>query len=273
MEIEEYLRKHFSKTSIKSYINTINLFLVYMGERSENAVYADIMEYIGHLRNRNLNAKSVRNHLHGIKLYYNYLLETGKREDHPCKYIYLKDRIDRQIHTENLYTKEEMNQFYESFENHTKEKIIAGLLIYQALTVQEITELKISDIDLENGNLHIKGGKQNNGRRLSLKSNQILSLHQYIENHPDKESYLILNNNGEQQSGIDIKRKINKGKVKKLSPLKIRQSVIMHLLKENHDVRVVQTFAGHKRTSSTEAYKQSGLEELKTVIGKLHPLQ
>jgi len=59
----------------------------------------------------------------------------------------------------------------------------------------------------------------------------------------------------------------------KLLPLKIRQSVLAHLLKQNHDVRIVQVFAGHRKAASTEEYKQTGLEELKTAVGKYHPLQ
>ena len=68
---------------------------------------------------------------------------------------------------------------------------------------------------------------------------------------------------------------INKGKARheKLTPLKIRQSVITHLLKEKNDTRIVQAFAGHRRTASTEAYQQTGLEELKKAINELHPLQ
>ncbi|MBK7696899.1 MAG: tyrosine-type recombinase/integrase [Saprospiraceae bacterium] len=59
----------------------------------------------------------------------------------------------------------------------------------------------------------------------------------------------------------------------KLLPHKIRQSVIANYLKQNNDIRVVQVFAGHKRSGSTEEYKQSGLEELKVSISKIHPLQ
>ena len=59
----------------------------------------------------------------------------------------------------------------------------------------------------------------------------------------------------------------------KMQPLKIRQSVIGHLLKNGNDLRVVQVFAGHKRASATEGYKQTGLEQLKAIIDKLHPLQ
>lgn len=53
----------------------------------------------------------------------------------------------------------------------------------------------------------------------------------------------------------------------------IRQSVITNMLKEGKDLRVVQVFAGHKKISSTEKYRQSGLEELQRAIEKYHPLR
>lgn len=57
-----------------------------------------------------------------------------------------------------------------------------------------------------------------------------------------------------------------------LNPRTIRQSVITNLLKEGKDLRVVQVFAGHKKISTTEKYRQSGLEELQAAIEKHHPL-
>jgi site-specific recombinase XerD len=87
--------------------------------------------------------------------------------------------------------------------------------------------------------------------------------------------YFILSENGLQLWKSGINRMINRGREKqdRLTPLKIRQSVIANLLKAGHDLRIVQAFAGHRRTASTEAYKQTGLEELKAAIEKLHPLQ
>ena len=57
-----------------------------------------------------------------------------------------------------------------------------------------------------------------------------------------------------------------------LNPRTIRQSVITNLLKEGKDLRVVQVFAGHKKISTTEKYRQNGLEELQAAIKKHHPL-
>ncbi len=44
------------------------------------------------------------------------------------------------------------------------------------------------------------------------------------------------------------------------------------MLKEGKDLRVVQVFAGHKKISSTEKYKQTAIDELKAAIHKYHPL-
>ncbi len=225
------------------------------------------------------------------------MLEVGKRADHPCKYLYLKDQTNRQIQVESLYPKEVLEELYETYQaknpdHQQRDKIIISLLIYQALTVLEISQIKKDDVNLEEGTVSIKGNSKNKGRVLGLKPKQILLFHNYLKNDPDcigagwkdyhrkqkpkkRTDYFLMNEQGLQLWQGGINRLINRGKAKheKLIPLKIRQSVIAHLLKENNDTRIVQEFAGHRRTASTEAYKQTGLEELKSAIEKLHPLQ
>ncbi len=290
MTLEEYLQKEYSKTSINGYKNMINRYLLTVGNKAEKASYTDVLDYIGLLREQNLHPKSLRNNLFAIKIYYRYLVATGKRNDHPCQYLYLKDQINRQIQVESLYPKEILQELYEMYqaknpENQQRDKIIISLLIYQALTVLEITQIKTSDVNLEAGTIRVKGNTKNKGRTLSLKPNQILLFHNYLKNErkkyhrkqkPSKRTdYFLMNDKGLQlwQGGINRMINHNRDKQNKLIPLKIRQSVIAHLLKENNDIRIVQEFAGHRRTASTEAYKQTGLEELKSAIEKLHPLQ
>ena len=290
MTLEEYLQKEYSKTSINGYKNMINRYLLTVGNKAEKASYTDVLDYIGLLREQNLHPKSLRNNLFAIKIYYRYLVATGKRKDHPCQYLYLKDQINRQIQVESLYPKEILQELYEMYqaknpENQQRDKIIISLLIYQALTVLEITQIKTSDVNLEAGTIRVKGNTKNKGRTLSLKPNQILLFHNYLKNERKKyhrkqktskrTDYFLMNDKGLQlwQGGINRMINHNRDKQNKLIPLKIRQSVIAHLLKENNDIRIVQEFAGHRRTASTEAYKQTGLEELKSAIEKLHPLQ
>lgn len=290
MKLKEFLEKEYSKTSIDGYQNMIDRYILAMGDKAEKATYTDVLDYIGLLRETGLHPKSLRNNLFAIKIYYRYLVATGKRNDHPCRYLNLKDQINRAIQVESFYPKELLEELYQTHqsknpENRSRDKIIISLLVYQALTVLEIAQLNTTDIDLENGTIGIKANAKNKSRTLSLKPKQILLFYNYLKNDwkgyrskqkPSKRSdYFLMNDEGLQlwQSGIN--RMINKGKEKheKLIPLKIRQSVIAHLLKENNDIRIVQEFAGHRRTASTEAYKQTGLEELKSAIERLHPLQ
>ena len=290
MKLRDYLSKHYSQTSVRSYGNMVNRFKLIMGEKAEKANYTDVLDYIGLLREQNLHPKSLRNNLFAIKIYFRYLVETGKRKDHPCQYLYLKDQINRQIQVESLYPKELLQELYETYqakkpENQDRDKIIISLLAYQALSVLEISQIKVTDINLEEGLVKVKGNIKNKGRELSLKPKQILLFHNYLKydwkryhrkQKPSKrEDYFLLSDNGLQLWTGGINRMINwnRDKQNKLIPLKIRQSVIAHLLKEKNDIRIVQEFAGHRRTASTEEYKQTGLEELKSAIEKLHPLQ
>jgi len=288
MSLEEYLQEKYSPTAIKGYAHMIQRYRTVMGARAEEATYTEVLEYIGQLREQGLHPKSLKNHLFTIKIYYSYLIETGKRADHPCKYLQLKDQVNKQIAIENLYSREVLEALYESCKtwntpNQIRDQVIISLLIEQALSVQEIIQLKVEDVNLEQGTIRIAEQVKNKGRTLTLKPHQILLLHHYIRKErkryqrrpkPSRRTeYLLLNEEGLQLWQGSINRIINRGRDRsaRLTPLRIRQSVIARLLKEDKDVRIVQEFAGHRRTASTEAYKQTGLEELKLAIDKLHP--
>lgn len=290
MTLKQYLKNEYSKTTINGYETTIKRFVLAMGSKAEQGTYSDVLDYIGLLREQNLHPKTLRNNLFAIKIYYRYLVEIGKRNDHPCQYLNLKDQINRAIQIESLYPKEILENLFEAWEsknkvNQIRDKIIISLLVYQALLVLEISQIKVSDINLDAGTIKVKGNTKNKSRTLSLKPKQILLFHNYLKNEyktyhrtqkPSKrKDYFLMGEEGLQLWSGGINRMINQGKdnQNKLIPLKIRQSVIAHLVKENNDIRIVQEFAGHRRTSATEAYKQTGLEELKSAIDKLHPLQ
>jgi site-specific recombinase XerD len=297
--LKEYLQGHYSPTAIGNYYGMIKRFTAYMNNKQDKADYKYILEYIGYLRKSRLGPRSVHNHLHVIKVYYNWLNDTGQRKDHPCKRLNLKDNINRSIALESLYTPEALENLLQSHKSkyailQKRDECVISLLIYQALTTHELSALELNDLDLEKGTIHVKGSYSNKARRLSLKSGQIMLFYQYInqdrprllsKNKQPRENEinkLILSYTGHRILPTNITdilnpRRQNKTDMLSLSkhkllPIKIRQSVIMHLLKQGHDLRVVQVFAGHRKASSTEQYKQTGLEELKTAVQKHHPL-
>ena len=290
--LETFVHEQYSPKSAPGYLYMITRYVSYMNEKSITASYTEVLEYIGHLRKLELHPKSLVNNLFAIKIYYRWLVATNQRNDHPCQYLVLQDQINKKIPVESLYSKQTLDELLKNHKNkrtlvQKRDEVIISLLIYQAMTVQEISAINLEDVNLKDATIKAKGGYKQKSRTLSLQANQILLLHDYITEDREKilknnkritlddEAALVLGNTGNRIYSGSINRLVNTDRPKhdKLIPLKIRQSVIAHLLKSNNDLRIVQVFAGHKRAGSTEEYKQTGLEELKTLIQKLHPLE
>lgn len=280
--LEEYLQENYKTKNLKALIKR---FTDYQNGKEKTAKLKEILHYIEYLRKQNLNPKTLRNNLFAIKIYYKYLIETGQRNDHPCIKLNLKDKVNRSIATEKLYSKEELENLLESHNPKdkkvkTRNLVTISLLINQALLVNEITELELKDINLETAEIQIKKGGKTNARKLPLKANQILLFQKYLEerksllNHTKKESeHFVLSKFATALNPHGISRLINEDKPKqeRIQPLKIRQSVIANLLKSGNDLRVVQIFIGHRRSSSTEEYKQTDLEILQNAVNIYHP--
>lgn len=291
--LEEHMSQTHAQRTIYSYVRQINQYIKYKGEKeAKQAVYPEIVEYIGVLRKNGMHPKTLRNHLYSIKMYYRWLVDTGQRNDHPCRDLYLKDKINRAIPTETLYTKQELENIMNTYRAklplvRNRDKIVLSLLVHQAITVFEIINIKITDIDLLKATVNLPGCVKTTARVLPLKSPQIMLINDYLNNtrqlllknnkkprKEDKET-LILSVRGNKMKPGSISSMFGKPMANghKITPQKIRQSVIANMLKSGSDLRVIQAFTGHKRISSVEEYRQTGLEELKQSIEKLHPLQ
>lgn len=280
MKLEQYLEENYKTKGLQSIIKR---YTDYQNGKAETAQLQEVLQYIEYLRKQNVHPKTIRNHLFAVKIYYGYLQHTGKRTDHPCIKLTLKDKVNRAIATEKLYTKQELDELLINYQAKDKRlqnrnKVMISLMINQALQVQEISNLKLTDIDLENAQINITKTSKTNARTLPLKANQIVLIQRYLEERKQftsKATHFIINKYGNDLKPHGICRLINEGRTKenRIHPLKIRQSVIALLLKSGNNLRLVQTFSGHKSSSSTEAYKQTDLEQLQTSVNKYHPIK
>ena len=294
--LRNYLEKKYSKSTLNSNLFLIKRFTDYYQNKAETATFKDVLNYIEYLRkNYDLNPKTLRHCLYGVKIYFNYLLEIGKRNDHPCSELFLKDKIDKQIQVDTLYNQETLEKFFETYQIKKKKylenrnKIIVSLLIYQALTVSEISNLEVENINLERCEIYIKGSKEitsksPQSRTLPLNAKQILLIYNYLEkdrikllkyNNKQENNNFILGQYGEKINAHGISKIINENRKEneKIQPIKIRQSVIANLLKKENDTRIVQVFSGHKRASTTIQYKQTELEILQNAVNNFHPIR
>jgi integrase/recombinase XerD len=287
MKINEYLQQHYTTKTAKAYIREIEIYIA-NNPNNKKYVYAEIINYIGVLRKRYTNPRTLNRMLSSIKAYYSYLCFKQVRKDNPTKSIVLKDQQSRDIQLQDLFTADELDSLLTAKkERYTnldyRNKVLISLLIYQALRPIEMEALQCDEINLQQGTIYIKPTPKNNGRTLSLKANQILLFKNYIEEirpkllKENQTNILIIGHRKEPMTGEDItkhiKRNYNIFKPRNVNAMTIRQSVITNLLKQNNDLRIVQAFAGHKTPSTTEKYKQNNIEALQQQINIHHPIK
>ncbi len=285
MSLQAYLQQRYTEKTAAVYGQEIERYLASCPGAAA-AGYADVTRYIGALRTTYGNASTLNRIVCSIKAYYAYLCDSGQRADNPARSIRLRDPRSRDIQLQDLFTMAELEALLHRKERYSnlesRNKVLMSLLIYQALYPVEMEGLRTGDMNLEAGRIRVSGTAKTNGRELSLKPGQILLLYTYIrevrprllkEGTSDR---LLTSQRGEPMSAEDITKHVKrsfKGQYpgRTVNAQTIRQSVIAELLKQGHDLSVVQVFAGHKYPTSTERYRQSEIETLKAAVERYHP--
>ena len=285
--IENYLQKYYSPGTAKAYKREIEIYLNNY-PAAEKANYKDLTNYIGLLRNRYNKASTISRIVSSLKVYYDYLCFSGVRNDNPAKAIKLRDKQSRDIQLQDLFTTKELENLLTRKERYSnldhRNKVLISLLVYQALHPGEIENILVENINLDSGSIYIKPTPKTNARTLQLKPNQILLFHKYITEirinllNGNASNCLLIGIRSEPMSAEDITKHIKRSfkalyPNRKVNAQTIRQSVITNLLKQGHDISLVQAFAGHKYPSTTERYKQNKVATLQAAVNKYHPLQ
>jgi integrase/recombinase XerD len=282
-DLGAYLQNELSEGTIKNYLYEIEKFKRHY-KNPEKLSYQNLMEYVEYLR-KSYTPQSVKRTVYAIKKYYDYLVNIGKIKTNIAGNIRIKDGKENPIQLQELLTEKELQKLLEPRKERypileKRNQIIMSLLVNQALLVGDIEKLKIEDLDLQNAKIKVQKTEKTNERILNLKAEQILLFYQYLQEERtklerQKTSFFLLNKLGSKITKDDINYLVStyqKGFTKKLTSVKIRQSVIKLKLDNGENLRKVQYFAGHKHADTTEKYRETGIDALQTAINQFHPL-
>jgi integrase/recombinase XerD len=300
---ESYLLKLGNgKDTIRHKLNYIAYFFNWMESEhlSPNEItYNDLLNFIDYCKLEGKSKRHINGKLRSIRNFYEYLKKSNPNIINPATNLNLKGI--RQKLPSNIIAfaaLEKLYQSYETSDNRSKRnKIILGLLIYQAVTTEELHRLEPTHLKLKKGKIQVPGNRRRNSRTLELKSFQILDLYEYLNeirptilkeirkpkparkpeaiNKTKLKNQLFFSINGSENiknSLLHMFKAIQKTNPEILHPKQIRASVIIHWLK-NYNLRQVQYMAGHKYVSSTERYQLNNLDELQSKLDKYHPLK
>jgi len=280
----EYMKgKGHTPDTIRTYISMARNFLQ-TNAWGDKYLYQDILGYFEKLSRTSLSLGARKSTLSYMKKYYDFLLDTGIREDHPCRAMQIKGRPDRAVIHSDLFSQKELEPLIDhqlrGRPYRTCYQAIISLLIYQGVTAQELVRMKTEHIDLDEGTIYIPAGNTLTSRTLELKPRQYGILSTYLKDrkewlHP-KDDHLFISIRNTRLGKDSIMNYIEKFRDvfpgRELSATTIRKSAISHWLNVMKlPLEQVQLFAGHKLISDTERYKQENADEQMETLKQFHP--
>jgi integrase/recombinase XerD len=274
-----------TKGSIQSYVYQVRNFLTSYPE-APKFQYKDVLDVLEEMATYKPNVTYRQAILAAIKKYYDYLIQTGQREDHPCRRLNIRRNRNKKVIHQDLFTTAElellMNREERFPELKLKNQAVISLLIYQGLTSGEISTMKVRHINLDEGKIFVKESAKNSRRSLDMHPKQYHIFNSYINESRNEllqtdTDLLIIGVRGLPITTGEVGYLTEQFKPlfpdRNLNPSSIRQSVISNWINERkHPIELVQLMAGHKTLSTTMLYRITATDEKRVLINRFHPL-
>ena len=287
------------KSKINKLISSFSEYLLYQKGLSQNTVdsyKSDLTKLSNYLQNQDLSKTTIDNFFIDMSEF-NYSSSTKKRMHSSIKNFlkYINENEDYEsIDISDIKLKsskklpevlsitdiENMINFY----NHetyldSRNRTVIDVLYSTGCRVSELCDIKISDIDLDEKYLKLKG-KGSKQRIVPIGSMLYKNLLQYLN---VRETFL--QNRGEPLFLSKSKNKLDRTAVfriikktaKNISlqtdvhPHTLRHSAATHMLEGGCDLRTVQEFLGHSSVSTTQIYTKVTKEFLEEAFTESHP--
>ncbi len=163
-----------------------------------------------------------------------------------------------------------------------RDRAIIETLYSTGIRRAELINLKLYDVDIQNGTLMVREGKGNKDRMLPLGERAGLWITHYIEEiRPEliigsDDGTLFLHEFGEafhKNRLTDlVKKYIEQAGINKSGACHIFRHTMATLMLENGaDIRFIQAMLGHSQLSTTEIYTQVSIKKLKEIHTLTHP--
>jgi len=279
-----YIRniRRYSSNTIRSYGTDLADFIKYCNKnnRSDIRQINDrfIKSYLMQLSERNIEKISIVRKLSSLRGLFRFAFKEDLIQNNPTSQLRnpkTSKKLPEITSTENIIKTFELAE--EEEENPLLVKVIFELLYGCSLRVSELCNLKVRDVDLDQGIIRVLG-KGAKTRIVPIGKESKKNLEEYLRANPvhNYSEPLVRNLSGKKTYEKYIYRIVNKylskvTDIKKKSPHILRHSSATHMLDKGADLRAVKEILGHENLKTTQIYTHVSIERLKQSYKKSHP--
>jgi len=252
-------RRNLSSHTVKYYLNIIKQYVIWLDVPLEQATVEKVDAYIDYLHRKRLHPASINLYLVIIRVFYDYL-RYEERVDltNPVK-------RNRRLRVPKPLPRSLRDQEVERLFGVIKGKrdiAMFKLMLRCGLRVEEVSNLRLGDIDLKRGRIIVQQGKGGKGRvvYVSDDANDALVAYLKIRSHYRiKKVFLVEKGTykGQSISVRGIQKRIEyyaKKTGMKVSCHRLRHTMATQLLNAEAEVETIQDLLGHNWITTTQRY-------------------
>ena len=279
------LQRNFTSNTVDAYERDLQKLLTYLdGEKikPENVELEDLQHFAASLHDIGVTVRSQCRILSGIRSFYKFLVTDGYIQDDPTELLespQLGDHLPEVLSVEEIDMIESAIDL-SKWEGH-RNKAIIEVLFSCGLRVSELTNLKLSNLYLDEEYVRVEG-KGRKERLVPISQKAIKELGYWFDDRrlmnikKGEEDYVFLNRRGAHLTRtmilIMVKKYAEEAGIKKtISPHTFRHSFATALLEGGADLRVIQVMLGHESIGTTEIYTHIDTHTLREAILEHHP--
>lgn len=254
MELTEkkLILKSYSLRTIDNYLSELRQFLHHFQDKEvQNLTKSDIEDYIYYLlKNYNISESKQNMAINAIKFYYETVL------DKPRIYYDIQ-RPKRSKELPGVLSEDDVLRLINAPDN-LKHRTILNLIYSAGLRISEAINLRVKDINSQEGFIFIKDAKGKRDRHTLLSDYLLQLLREYYVKY--KPAYwLFEGQTGERYSAKSIQLIYRAAQEKSgidpwSTPHTLRHSFATHLLENGENLRNIQVLLGHSHSKTTEIY-------------------
>lgn len=288
--IDEYLtylkiERGLSDASISSYKQDLKQYSQYLKDENvtgvEDITTEILVAFLQFLSENNKSSKTIRRVQSTLRNFHQFLQFERIIDTNPALRL-STPKEERELPVVlSIEEMETLLQAPDKTPQGIRDNAIMELLYASGLRVSELINLKLSDLNLDMGFIHVYG-KGDKERIVPTTEYVAEKLNDYIKNQRlmllkhENNDILFLTNRGKGFTRQGLWKTIKKyvlisGISKNITPHTFRHSFATHLIENGADLRAVQEMLGHSDISTTQVYTQISATKIREMYKQFHP--
>ena len=252
-------RRNVSPNTVKSYLNGLKHFVVWLDVPIEETTYRKIVAYMDYLLGKRLKPKTVNCYLNSVCQFYHYLSEEeGIPIVNPVKkpnIMKLPRGLPKHLNDEHIET------LFKNLKG-PRDRAMFMIMLRCGLRVEEVAHLSLGNIDLKRRTLFIQDGKGAKDRIVYISNDALAALLEYLRVRPAnkvKKVFLVekgpLTGQALSVRGIQKRMEYYANKTKlRISCHHLRHTMATQMLNADTDLSTIQDLLGHNSIRTTQRY-------------------